>query len=76
MAFNNRVVHARCGDGEVVRYDRTGKYYLENELERRRVTLAEAVEFAVQPGVVVLLGRYGGTRFDAEVRKRRARGRT
>jgi len=71
MSASDRTVHARTSDGgEVVRYDRAGKWYVEwpgRMRPRRLVTLREAVELAVagQP----LLGQAGGKSFDAKVRK-------
>jgi hypothetical protein len=67
-----RVAHGQTTDGgEIVRYDRAGKWYVEYPAStykpRRLLTLASAVEAAVQG--VVYLGRYGGTQFDAKVRK-------
>lgn len=75
---NDRLVHAGLPDGgQVVRYDRAGVWYVEYPAEsgvkRRKVKLSEAVALAVEanraPGGFVALGRYGGTRFDADVRK-------
>lgn len=71
MTANDRTVHARArGGGEVVRYDRAGKWYLENSPEggRVQITLDEAVFLAIQDGAEIFLGRPGGRRFDACVR--------
>ena len=72
--FNHdRTVHARVREGdqiisEVVRYNRSGKFYIEyrDDRARKHVTIAQAVEAAVDHHVY--LGRPGGTRFDAKVR--------
>lgn len=76
----DRTVHGFTGDGHggaVVRYDRSGKYYLEfpaeSGLKRRALTLSEAVELATpapeRPGARPILDRPGGLTFDARVRK-------
>lgn len=71
----DRTVHATSRDGdEVVRYDRSGKYRLERADGTRanlglQTAVTEAMLFAVTGGTIYL-GRPGGMRFDAEVRKR------
>lgn len=67
----DRLVHGWTADGgEIVRYDRAGKWYIEyppdSDKKRRRVTLDDAAKAAIAGKVV--LGRYGGARFDARVR--------
>lgn len=67
----DRIVHGWTADGgEIARYDRAGKWYIEypsnTDRKRRQVTLDEAAKAAIAGKVV--LGRYGGTRFDALVR--------
>lgn len=59
---------------EIARYDRSGKYYYESGKTRRLLKLAEAAAFAAPTRQAVIWheGRYGGTRFDAAVRKLRA----
>lgn len=58
---------------EVVRYDRAGKWYLEDRVRRRRLTFAEAVAFAEdRPAVIWHEGRPGGRLFDTHVRRLRA----
>ncbi|BDZ52673.1 hypothetical protein GCM10025867_49140 (plasmid) [Frondihabitans sucicola] len=80
MSLNptERVVHAALSDGgEIVRYDKAGAWYVEwppgGGKKRRKLKLSEAVALAVEAhdskGGFVALGRYGGTRFDADVRK-------
>lgn len=78
-ARDDRVVHATISPVsgpriEIVRYDRSGKFYYESGKERRQITLAEAVAFAVpqRPAVIWHERALGGTRFDAAVRKARA----
>lgn len=74
----NRRVHAYNQDMDVVRYDRTSKWYLEPvgypDLPRRKVTIDEAVQYAYlecvdrngrsRPGASVNLGLPGGNTFD------------
>jgi hypothetical protein len=69
---DDRTVHAVLADGgEVVRYDRAGKWFLEYPYTRmiaaRRLSLKQAVQHATSPDATVHLGRRGGTRFRAEV---------
>ena len=68
---NDRTVHGLTDDGgEIVRYDRAGKWYFEyRDRKRRHVTIAEAVQAAAAGKAV--LGRAGGLAFDAKVRKLR-----
>lgn len=61
---------------EVVRYDRAGKYYLEGEDKRRKpVTLQGAVDALLSPEAgddakaEYYLGKFGGQKFDACVRR-------
>lgn len=65
--MNDRTVHARCPLGnEVVRYDRSGKWYVESShLKRERLTLKQAVQMALAPNAEVFLGLPGGKLFDA-----------
>ena len=75
MAWNDdRVVHGYDKDGaEIARYDRSGKWYIEpKDGKRRAVKIDEAARAAVEGRV--LGNRYGGTIFDARVRKIRAGG--
>ena len=70
MTPDIRTVHAYTNEGsQIVRYDRAGKWYLENERTRTRLSIAEAVRFALNG--TAFLGRYGGSRFDALVKKAR-----
>lgn len=69
-------VHAVLdGGAHIVRYDRSGKWYLERGgvISRRRLSLSEAVALALEPGATVHLGCAGGRSFDAAVRKAQAR---
>ena len=77
----DRTVHARYPGMEIVRYDRSGKWYLEPVdgpysrpgAKRQRVTIHAAVDAAVR-GVVrggeVTLGLAGGSTFDRLVKAR------
>lgn len=69
----DRTVHAATDDGrEIVRYDRSGKWYVEQDggLTRRRlhVPVAEAARLACRPGSTVRTGLPGGGLFDRMVR--------
>ena len=69
----DRTVHATtAAGGEIVRYDRSGKWYYEHSGRRVHIELAEAVTWALQTGATVRLGLPGGVRFDAAVRRLRA----
>lgn len=73
MEREDRKIHAvRVGVGELVRYDRAGRWYWEpHGGKRERLTLGEAVERALwcmQAGRVVF-NQQGGATFDARVRK-------
>lgn len=67
----NRQVHARSSEGmEVVRYDRTSKWYLEpvnRDLPRQKVTIDEAVDYAVRFCDSIYPGLPGGSTFDRKV---------
>lgn len=70
MPLGDRQVHGvSANGGEIVRYDRAGKWYLENGRGRHRITLAGAVSLATDPGADARLGLPGGTSFDAGVRR-------
>lgn len=58
-------------DAEIVRYDRTGKFYYEstNSDLRKALKLDEAARFVLLPGASWRRGAPGGSRFDAAVRK-------
>lgn len=64
----DRRIHARTPVGnEIVRYDRSGKWYVESaQLPRQRITIAQAVAFAIGSGAEVNLGLPGGKAFDAK----------
>jgi len=66
---HDRVVHATFpGLGEVVRYDREGRWYFEvGGTKKRLPTVKDAVAKALEleeRGGVIHLGRPGGNRFD------------
>jgi len=67
----NRTVHALLTDGtEIVRYDRAGKWYVEQpDGYRRLLTLTEATQFVVHRREW-LPGRIGGSAFDRRMTKR------
>lgn len=76
----NRQVHASDHEFEVVRYDRTSKWYLEPRPDgrsageaRRKLTLAEAVGYAVNycqgRSGQVNLDLPGGSTFDRKYRE-------
>jgi hypothetical protein len=70
--MSDRTVHATAPDGgQIVRYDRAGKWYLEYPTGRlrpcRQIKFAEAVKLASQIGSYVYLGKPGGRRFDAAI---------
>lgn len=80
-SVTDRTLHAALGSRELVRYDRSGKWYVETfttlgarigAREPRTVAAAasEAIYMSSQGGQV-FLGRPGGARFDALVRKAR-----
>ena len=57
---------------EIVRYDRSGKWWYESGNQRRPLRLAEAVAFAEdRPAVIWHEGLPGGTIFDSQVSKMR-----
>lgn len=75
MGNDDRRVHVRTRDGrEVVRYDRSGKWWIEfpGGERRFRLKLSDAVSWAFDPGVTVFFGVPGGGAFDAAVRRQRA----
>lgn len=73
MSDNDRTVHARWAQMEVVRYEKAGKWYLEpvgsdSILSRQRVDVRTAAEYAVwalynRQGHFYL-DQPGGSRFD------------
>lgn len=71
--MSDRRVHGRTADGgEIVRYDRAGKWYIEYESRSlrpcRRVGVLEAARLASEVGASAVRGISGGTRFDAALR--------
>lgn len=72
---NDRTVHATTGDGtEIVRYDRAGKWYLEQkDGTRRQVSVKEAAELVISDrSSRWFRGRMGGSRFDGLIIQRRS----
>lgn len=77
--MSDRTVHATSGDnprGELVRYDRAGKWYIEwpgrSLMPRQRVTITQAVETAKHwwvNGGSPHFDRPGGGRFDQLMRQ-------
>lgn len=64
--MRDRTVHAITDDGlEIVRYDRSGKWYWETETHRKHITISEAVRLATRRGSTHLVGLPGGSRFEA-----------
>ncbi|ROR75999.1 hypothetical protein SAMN06295974_3855 [Plantibacter flavus] len=68
----DRTIHGWTADGsEIVRYDRSGKWYIEPlpaaPGKRLQVSLADAVAAALLGKHA--LGRPGGSMFDAKIRK-------
>lgn len=57
--------------GEIVRYERAGKWYLEYRDSRLPCTVEDAALFATAEGAQAFLGVAGGTRFDSLVRRDR-----
>lgn len=70
--MSDRIVHASFpGLGEVVRYDREGRWYYEGTGKRERLktvhdAAAKAIELE-QRGGTIHLGRAGGKQFDHKV---------
>lgn len=70
--MGDRQVHARLANGDaVVRYDRSGKWYVEHDTApragRRLITLAEAVSLAADPAAARYWRRPGGRLFDVRL---------
>lgn len=66
----DRIVHGLYDGGEIVRYDRAGKWYLEGPLKRRlHLVVAEAAALAASG--TWYSDRSGGQAFDAKVRRLR-----
>jgi len=78
-ASGDRTVHAKCAGFEVVRYDRSGKWYVESrnpDRQREHVGVGEAARRALAAetlGGTTHLGRPGGRAFDRAVRSLRER---
>ncbi len=70
---DDRTVHAEGIAAEVVRYDRSGKWYIEpkNGAQRRHVGVNEAAEWAAVAATAVFTGRPGGVVFDRRVARER-----
>ncbi len=73
MRDPDRTVHATLSNGrQVVRYDRSGKWYAETpgkKDDRDRLSIADASHLAMLPGATAQLGLPGGQQFDAKVRQ-------
>lgn len=72
MINPDRRVHGRAVTGEIVRYERAGKWYLEwPDGNRIRLRLADAASMAAHPNdqAEAYLGVPGGRSFDAAVRR-------
>lgn len=66
MSHEDRTVHAVTEDGrEIVRYDRSGKWYWESDRHREHISLHDAVALATQGGSIRYVGLQGGSRFTA-----------
>lgn len=72
--MTDRRVHAVLADGsEIVRYDRAGRWYVEEPTGHRyRVRFGDAVHLASGRGVRLNAGLPGGRRFDCGVREARS----
>jgi hypothetical protein len=66
----DRTVHGLYDGGEIVRYNRAGKWYLEGPLKRRMPLLVKDAAQLAASGTWYL-GRSGGQAFDAKVRRLR-----
>lgn len=72
---SDRIVHAvsKTGATEVVRYDRQGRWYLEQSgaPQRMRLTTVQAAAAQAvameQDGGIIFTGKPGGKQFDAKV---------
>lgn len=76
MTDSDRTVHAHCDCLEVVRYDRSGKWWIEyrDTRPRERIDVAQAAIEALDcEGCdgLIFAGRRGGSTFDREVTKAR-----
>lgn len=66
----DRTVHAKTEDGEIVRYDRAGKWYIEwDNGERTQITVKEAANWVVivADDATINFGLPGGSAFDRHV---------
>ena len=76
---HDRTVHARSASGEIelVRYDRAGRWYVEDKGAKERVrTVGDAVGIALlfeRNGGEILLQQPGGQQFDNKVAGARAK---
>ncbi len=73
----NRTVHAEGRFAEVVRYDRSGKWYIEPKdgSQRRHVGVGEAAEWASVAATSLHLGRPGGLVFARRVLAEQSQGK-
>jgi hypothetical protein len=80
MPDADRTVHAACGEWQVVRYDRAGRWFVEYDPPRMRpatpLSVRQAARLAVrmeaESGGYIYEGRGGGRIFDARVRELKA----
>ncbi len=72
--LNDRRIHGLSqSGGEIVRYERAGKWYCEYRDSRIAITVEDAALFACAEGATAYLGVAGGRRFDSLVREEMAR---
>ena len=70
--WSGRTVHAESDEAQIVRYNRSGKWYIEPKspgTPRRHVSVKAAASAAAGRGYRVNLGMVGGQRFDTEIRR-------
>lgn len=74
--MTDRRIHAETDQMEIVRYDRSGKWYLEpkgNLSPRQQVTVKDAAKYAIQmcrgDSSTIYLGLRGGRVFDRLVQR-------
>lgn len=66
--MSDRTIHGISqSGGEIVRYDRGGKWWLEYEDSALPITVADAALFATVDGAEAFTGKPGGGAFDAKV---------
>ena len=71
--MEDRRVYAVTAFGtEIVRYDRGGRWYAECDGQRQRITIPQAVAWALEPGSIVHHYIPGGANFYAALARARA----